>query len=301
MEIKGEIYNLEINRPQVLLVGNGITRAYNDDFKWEKLIGNLKKDNNVSFDTIGLPPNTIYATIMTAIDDKDRTNSLLKEFENYKYNHNPLIDKLLDISFDAILTTNYTYDFEEQLHPGFSHYSNNSKNKNFTQFIQKDSKYLLHTFNNIKKGEKNFNIWHIHGELRRPSSLILTHDNYARLIGKILEHNKLNRDNYSRYYNELHIHSWIDYLLIGDVYIIGSGFDFAEFDLWWFLSRRLREKAPTGTITYFAANEKDKRKLSALKLLDVKNKEYNDNNYIRCYEQAIEDMSKLILKQRRFT
>ena len=35
--------------------------------------------------------------------------------------------------------------------------------------------------------------------------------------------------------------SWIDYFVLGELYIVGLGLDFSEFDLWWLINRRFRE------------------------------------------------------------
>ena len=80
---------------------------------------------------------------------------------------------------------------------------------------------------------------------------MLSHDEYARYIHQIVEYNRGKGNSYQRFQEELRFDSWIDYILVGDVYILGLGMDFAEFDLWWLLGRRLRENAGCGKIVYY--------------------------------------------------
>ena len=76
-------------------------------------------------------------------------------------------------------------------------------------------------------------------------------------IGEIL--NGTNEDG-SRRKKEINFCSWFDYFVYGDLYILGQGFDFSEFDLWWLISRRQRAKRiGTGRAIFFqplAANGK---------------------------------------------
>ena len=134
-----------------------------------------------------------------------------------------------------------------------------------------DSKYLIHGFNRLKKDGVAQDIWHIHGESRRTSSLILTHDEYARLINQILLYNQERKKDYLDYENEIHFKSWIDYFILGDLYILGQGLDFSEFDLWWLLNRRLRENnVETGKVVFYEPKTKwTETKVSVLQTLDV--------------------------------
>lgn len=169
------------------------------------------------------------------------------EFSDKEYPDNPLLRSLVSLPFDAILTTNYTYEIEcAQI----SRYAALSNNKYACSTLpRQDSRHLLHTFNRLT--EDTGDIWHIHGELWNKSSMILSHDKYARLVHEIVAYNQKRGKNYQDYGTNLKFKSWVDYFLMEDVYILGFGMDYSEFDLWWLLGRRLRWKAKVGKSTAF--------------------------------------------------
>lgn len=205
---------------------------------------------------------------------------------------------LVSFGFDAILTTNYTYEIENCFNNRYSDLSENAKLK-YAKNIFRDRKYLLHIYNKFKKSPP---IWHIHGELRRKSSIIATHDEYARLIHKIVEENKLNKDKYRHYSTSVKYRSWIDYLLMSNLYIIGFGFDFSELDLWWLLNRRMREKADVGKIYFYepliSGEDDNSKKLFALKKMNVECMTFDfelkedKSNFGVFYKKAIDDIKK---------
>ena len=162
---------------------------------------------------------------------------------------NRFLESLLQIPFDAVLTTNYTYQVENCLDPSFVHKSDSQKNAKYACCTQKDkdSKFLIHTFNRVN----HCDIWHIHGEERRKSSMVLTHDEYGRLSGEIRDHFYKYAKQFVEDSEEFTISTWMDYMMFADVYILGYGADFAEFDFWWLLGRRMREKAPVGSIYFY--------------------------------------------------
>ena len=62
--------------------------------------------------------------------------------------------------------------------------------------------------------------------------------------------------------------SWLDSFILGDVFILGFGFDFSELDLWWLLNRRQREKAQKGELFFYEPKDKSNReKVELLRLM----------------------------------
>lgn len=257
-------FNLEVSRPKILVTGNGL--IYENTIKWSYLLQKVSRENidmsryekrrdkigNIEFQV----PNNILTLATSVIDDKERHKVYVDALKDYNQFSNSKINRLLKMPFDAILTTNYTYEWETELNPKYQKYSSATKRK-FTETTGvADAKYLLHTFNHITSESPE--IWHIHGELRRPSSMILSHDEYARYIHKILSHNKARGYEYTKYFNNLKMKSWIDYFLLGDVYILGLSMDYSEFDLWWLLGRRMREKTGFGKVIFYEPASKDK-------------------------------------------
>ena len=266
------IENTTVKRPQVLLIGNGILQAITGA-KWDELLLSVSKHNisGITKSTISQCnkiPYSIKANVLSSFDDKKRreeyTNYLLKEYLKYYSNENPLINKLLDVDCNIILTTNYTYELENHIYNSFYAATDDTKRKytyttNRKVTKENDSTKLspgLSEFYRLEyKNGQSKDIWHIHGEAGKKSSLILTHDEYGRLTRDILNFNKIAGNKYEKYKKNLRIKSWVDYFLIADIYIIGFGLDYSEFDIWWLLNRRKREKAKCGQIYFFEPSD----------------------------------------------
>ena len=68
----------------------------------------------------------------------------------------------------------------------------------------------------------------------------------------------------------LESNSWIDSFILGDIYVLGFGFGLSEFDLWWLLNRKKREKAAHGKVYFYEpGGDKFNEKFELLKLLNV--------------------------------
>lgn len=303
---KYKTFNLLKRRPQVLLLGNGIVRNDNEDMRWERLIQTIARDG-IDTSEYRDVPYTIQATAVADIDDAKRRQKYEDMLTKVTYRKNPLVNALLSIPFDAILSTNYTYELEYHMLSQYPGLSKDAKHKYSYWTTDKwDSKYLIHGHNRLEKDGVAQDIWHIHGESRRKSSLILTHDEYARLINRILLYNQERKKDYLDYENEIHFKSWIDYFILGDLYILGQGLNFSEFDLWWLLNRRLRENnVETGKVIFYEPKTKGaETKVSVLHAFDVEyqdcgimieaNCPKTDSLYTEFYALAIADIKQRI-------
>lgn len=267
--VKPKIFDITKRRPAVLLVGNGLNRCMGDDTTWDNAILKLAKDDAI-LDKIKRLDYSIRATVTADEDDSKRWQRYVKLFDNdFKYFDNPLLKNLLRVPFDAVLTTNYTYELENALDENFPRSDHKedwacTTAANFNTRKQPDSVRLLNTFNRLKNEDgKDVDIWHIHGEVRDPASMILTHEEYGRLVTELVreEENENNE-------GEIFFNSWQDYFVYGDLYILGQGVNFAEFDLWWMLSRRRREKTGHGRTIYYAPQQFNKRFTDVEEALD---------------------------------
>jgi hypothetical protein len=117
------------------------------------------------------------------------------------------------LNFNNILTTNYDYNFTP--------YATGIKTKE-----TKYSLYRYQMYNNTK-------IWHIHGEINAPESIMIGYEHYMSSIHNIQINQKENQKENKKI-------SWIDIFLNDNIYILGLGLDFGEIDLWWLLSYRNR-------------------------------------------------------------
>ncbi len=251
--VQPKVFDITKQRPAVLLVGNGLNRCMGDTNTWLNAILRLTKDDGI-LDSDKDMNYSIRATVTTDENENDRWRKYEELFgKEFKYiNDNSLLKNLLQIPFDAILTTNYTYELENALDPDYVS-SNNKKDYAYTTAAgytpvekQPDTVRLLNTFNRFPNGSRDVNIWHIHGEVREPCSMILTHEEYGRLVYELVA-NEQDKPNS----NIISFRSWIDYFIYGDLYVLGQGIDFAEFDLWWLLSRRHREGERAGKAIFY--------------------------------------------------
>ena len=299
-------FDLSIRRPKVLLFGNGLTRE--TSVSWQELIRSMRRDGaNVEryeryedgkFQSF-LLPNTVMTLATSIIEDKQRHETYTKVLNKRFYPENAHLKALLSLPFDAVLTTNYTYEAEAVFRPDYPGLANRTKgNYAATTGDKRDPKYLIHGYNHLENTSPD--IWHIHGELRCPSSVILSHDEYARLVHELIEHNRKRGNDYVTHKTDLRFTSWMDYFLMGDVYILGFGMDFSEFDLWWLLGRRQREKAECGTCVFYEPDKPENRvKQSALtdsgvvvKTLGVEI--HSSADYATFYKLAIADITKQV-------
>lgn len=250
--------------PQVILLGNGINRAFGG-MSWSELLHEIaaedKKSVNVEKLKSPAPFQAIYLT-------NDTIATTLKAYKHRLFGkleengeHMRILRQILSMNADHILTTNYSYELEYAAYPYLQtlkygqiedqikniwHYENDSPRKD---------KYLLYQHNDIQLASNVNKIWHIHGEARKHSSIILGHYFYGTLMRDITSYVQTKRDSYAMEFKSgkgVKIKSWIDAFILGDIYILGSGLDLSEIDLWWLINRKKREKnAPHGMIHFY--------------------------------------------------
>ena len=202
----------------------------------------------------------------------DRVSTALKENkkkvsgEIVSNEHAAAMQKLLGMGFDHILTTNYSYELEHSVQPNHRLEENRIiKLMSHTPVVNRaEAMYMLHTYNELMWGGRTNKVWHIHGESRKPDSMILGHYYYANLLQRLCTYVKKQEDRYLRDQEngiQTEINSWADAFILGDLYVLGFGFDVSEFDLWWLLNRKKREKANTGTVYFYSPGKAQKNKL----------------------------------------
>lgn len=300
-------FDLTVRRPQVLLFGNGF---FHEECKWQDFIVRCGRQNFCKTDFKDVPYSIMADIITDVTDDKARHAKYYEQLT--KLNkcgevNSKRLEELVKIKFDAIITTNYTYQIENQIDSRFSGCSQDTWRKKYAcctrSKAKKNAGSSLNTYNRVEKHD----IWHMHGEARRKSSIVLTHDEYGRLVSSIIEELKSVRNKYQFYNNDVEFKSWIDYFLMGDVYILGLGMDYSEFDLWWLLTRRMRENAEVGEIVFYEPYDLNQaHKYMVLAQLGVKhetlgtklptggNSEKINKIFDKFYNDAIADISKRV-------
>lgn len=298
---------MKIARPRVLLLGNGINRAFDSD-SWDDLLNSI--DCRADKYDIGefRCPETLKAVLVTE-DNVDSALSGKKEALADLGSQKPekqleLLRRLLAMNFDHILTTNYSYELETAAlgKDGISENTLKRIQRHTSEVKRCEASFMLHTFNETRFRGGTQKIWHIHGEARKPDSMVLGHYYYGLLMGKMLELNKKRRNSYSS--RDFEILSWTDAFILGDVYILGYGFGFAESDMWWLLNRKKRETAQVGKTVFYELNMPGKSNFAKLDLLRIMNTEIvsmtvENGNWKAMYERAIDDIEKKMKNSRR--
>ena len=162
----------------------------------------------------------------------------------------------------------------------------------------------LHTYNSVKFEDSEQRIWHVHGEARKPGSMILGAYYYGNLLGKMIGLSKKR----GKYYaltqlsgQTPKIRSWTDAFILGNVYILGFGFGFAESDFWWLLNRKKRETANVGKTYFYELKPKEDINRAKTDLLELMNveiiyKSVSNNDWQSVYEWAVGDIEKRVGK-----
>lgn len=241
-----------MQRPKILLLGNGLNLAFAPQaFSWKKLLRSGSRNDIPEGIVVPLSLEVVLRT-------GNKSREMMKEKSRILYGEvsddlaAPL-KTLLEAGFDEILTTNYGYELEEAALgiPSITDYRLNRIVRSTTGRV--DPKFLLHTYNEVASGGFTNRIWHIHGEARKPASMVIDHYNYGSLLNRFINFYRWRGNDYKNYhsYEEIPKESWLDAFMVGDVYILAQGFDFAEMDLWWLVNRKKNDKYAGGKIFFY--------------------------------------------------
>ena len=147
--------------PRVLLLGNGILRL-NGGGDWGALLREIQDPPPASLDLTGVPfamqPECLCGTDVEEV--QRRTANAIVSGKAH-----PLLEQLLKLPFDAILTTNYTYEIEETL-TGKSWADDRERRKAFTALDGKTHvRHNTCVCNLIRSMDgRAVPVFHIHGE-----------------------------------------------------------------------------------------------------------------------------------------
>ena len=262
-----------MNTPQIILIGNGINQAYGG-ISWSELLSKICVRNDYYTEAL-TSPMPLQAILLTNDNIKDALRNNKEAFygEIRSPEQEQALLSLLDMDADDILTTNYSYELEAAAIGEKTVSDCRLRRMNERTCDKTELRYLLHTYNRVPYKERSLRVWHIHGESRKPDSMILGHYWYGNQLSRIKAELDERKNTYTFRQNhglEIGYDSWIDSFILGDVYVLGFRFDASEFDLWWLLNRKKREKAEKGKVFFYEpASEKNREKQDLLRLLDV--------------------------------
>ena len=241
-------------RPKVLLLGNGLNRVYGGA-SWAGLLAKMNRTDYTPEQVRGIP-----MPMQAVLLSEDHVDVSLKDLrrELTRCESHPWLEEqlrsLLSLPFDCVLTPNFTYEIECALVPDFLETPHRHRRwQRHTAAVERAERmFMLHTYYALPTARGSVPVFHIHGEARKPDSVILGHYYYGNLLFCYDDYltRRAPGGQYRIGKDGLTALSWLDYFVLGDVYCLGFGFDTAEMDLWWLLCRKKRERAPHGEL-YF--------------------------------------------------
>lgn len=172
--------------------------------------------------------------------------------------------RALELASSNLLTTNYDYCFEAS--------SGRGRRR---AHLYRESTYSA--FRRARVGTRF--VWHIHGELDAPRTLLLGFHQYAGYVQKLRAYLTANRKTSPFHRGEQDFESrgvrfsWVDLFLRDDVHIAGLTLDYVELHLWWLIAYKLRimsKSASCGSTHFYHLREGEERAdvLARLSLLE---------------------------------
>lgn len=224
-----------MNNKRILFVGNGIAQRIKISEKWDTIISDTAANygTTTSHDILKKLP---YNMQIVAASGDNVDKAMIGLCEKMKAiilddEQKAFIRRVLELPFDFILTTNYTYELERAV----------SDNKMFRYHYPFDFKHsrndiTLFGYIPVNVGGSEKKIWHIHGHACAPNSVIMGHYFYGKLISRIQTYiSQMLRGWHASEKNgrDFEIRCWVDCFMTSDVYMVGFGMDLCEADIWW--------------------------------------------------------------------
>lgn len=281
--------------PRVLLLGNGILRL-RGGVSWEALLHNIALKDEIPEDVLQEIPLAMRVEALCGVDIESAGTRAAEEFEPISACVTDELRRLLALPWDCVLTTNYTYEAEGVL-LGKDKFSRADRQRTLAcmdgSVHRRDNMHFCYIME--RAGRPPLPVWHIHGDLGRPDSLILSYYSYARAISRLQKYNRQLKNAFQDAVEAgrtICPRSWSDWFIIGDVYTVGFGYDFSEFDLWWAAERKAREHARVGTLCAYQDRQNKSDPVCAL-LNSVGaqvRRIYDYADYTEFYQTVIDDI-----------
>lgn len=292
-------------RPKVLLVGNGINLSFDgatdtDDIikaEWKNYYGTELPDRNnslIKHELWKLPfPLQVVAATKDHVQGCMTELSLLFKNSEVSSEQKAFIRDIVSTRFDAILSTNYSLEIEKSIIEDFT--AGKAYKLYRTAREQNTQQKLLGVFQCTELTDDNHTLlWHIHGTALRKYSMVMGQFYYGKLLAEITARANAVNTRYRNANKEkipFKPESWVDYFLIGDVFIFGFQLDYSESDIWWLLSYK-KDAFPDSKAFFFTSNIEAKKQLLLdcykvnTPVIEIKNKDY-----IQYYKRICEEIS----------
>ena len=296
-------------RPRVLLLGNGLNRVYGGA-SWAGLLARINRTDYSPEQVKGIP-----MPMQAVLLSEDHVDVSLKDLrrELTRYEGHPWLEErlraLMAMPFDCVLTPNFTYEIECALVPDFldSPHRHRRFQRHTPAVDRAERQFMLHTYYELPTPTGPTPVFHIHGEARKPDTVILGHYYYGNLLFRYDDYltRRAPGGLYRMGKEGMTALSWLDYFILGDVYCLGFGFDTAEMDLWWLLCRKKRERAAHGALYFIEPDRKSaETKHALLRAYDAQcvtmgMADLDNDGYKRFYEKAVAEIGRRLEQEER--
>ena len=281
--------------PRVLLLGNGILRL-RGGVSWEALLERIAVNDQISRDVLREIPLAMRVEALGGVDVEAAGLRAAEEFESIPSCVTEVLRRLLSLPWDCVLTTNYTYEAEEVL-LGRERFGRAERQAALAcmdgSVRRRDNLHFCYIME--RENLPPLPVWHVHGDLGRPDSMILSYYSYAKAISRLQKYNRQLKNAFQEAVEARRAvcpRGWTDWFILGDVYTVGFGYDFSEFDLWWAAERKARENAEVGRLVAYqdrqAKSDPVCALLASIGAEVVRVVEYED--YEEYYRRVIDDI-----------
>ncbi|MBR3358564.1 MAG: hypothetical protein IKG46_12175 [Solobacterium sp.] len=244
-------------RQNALLAGNGICQSIGMNSCYG-IIEEIRKEKNPAADPEVLEklqfPHQIVAATNDHVDEnmKRLTQGMLKA--EYSEEDTEFLKDLLDHMPEFILTANYSTELESAAFGRYTAFTYRTNTWKSAEMRGSADSLGLNRYTMIPVGERQKQVWHIHGNAMKPTSIVMGHYYYGKLLREIEEYIPVFLKNYkmavSKGEQEIAVRSWVDLFMLCDVHILGFSMDPAEMDLWWLLCCKKRHFPETQVYFY---------------------------------------------------
>lgn len=292
------------NNRKVLLIGNGIYRAFHgDEESWNNVLNYLCR-NLLKGKLSELPecsPILLFEYMHTQMTESEQFETevakCLKEMycqpEFSKYSDE--INGLIWSHFDTVVTTNVDNRFEWI----------ESKKK---WKLESGGKWKFSTYRRkvVEHDNRDLKIYYIHGEISKPKSICF---GLAHYLGEYRNHyentiskksiEKIDCENSKKMLSPKDIiekkagcEPWSQYLYNNPVDIVGFGLNDSEIDVWWILKLRMLKNCKNLVRYFYPSMDGNAKKiLPLLKAFDVEPKVIPCSSYREFYKIYFEDFA----------
>lgn len=263
-----------MNKQKVLLIGNGIYRAFHgEEESWKNVLRFVKKEFEKQGMSLNLEPSSkisysLYFEYLYSVWKKnkgpqanestawssfaDEVAEMLKgkydspEFAEYA----PVVNKMIWDHFSVVLTTNIDNRFEmNDMKSNNDADLDDDKDNKWVPASNRKWKYSVYRRKESHDGKRK--IFYMHGELSKPSSICFGLDHYLGeymcqydfLYGIKPDETRvvlkwLNGE--ESVTDDVCKDSWLYHFFFNDVDIVGQGLDDVEIDIWWAIEKRFQ-------------------------------------------------------------